>query len=414
MLFGMEHTSISIEASDPIKTSLYDRKPFEKAVSMLKSKIPVTKKEWNSIDQKLKFRSFTVARLAEVDHIETVRQKLIQAFEQGEGFTKSWDDIKKITEQAGVVWKPGYWETVYRTNIQSCYTAGRLMQYDKINPYGYQLLVIEDERTTDICRSLLGESGYGLALPATHPFWQKYGFPPYHFNCRTGIRAVHSTEANNTIKIDNPKMPQLGKTFKPTAGFGGNPIHKESWWRLTDGMIERAEKYGITGELVYQAHELGMTQYAPELVKGFTPEKGLKKGKVYISNNWDYSESEKRIARSYAESTGQTVHLLPRSDTRKSPDALVGNTVAEIKETLSLSGVDKRTKEAIKQNAQIILMEVSDSLIENDIFNTVGARLYRTMQRGVTPVYVEKFVLFHKEKIQEKSIEELIRPFIKK
>lgn len=92
MLFGMEQTSVNIEASDPIKTSVYERKSFE-----------------------------------EVDHIETVRQRLIQVFEKGEGYAKSWDDIKKITEQAGVIWKPGYWETVYRTNIQGCYTAGRLM-----------------------------------------------------------------------------------------------------------------------------------------------------------------------------------------------------------------------------------------------------------------------------------------------
>lgn len=38
------------------------------------------------------------------------------------------------------------------------------------------------------------------------------------------------------------------KTFKPQEGFGGNPVDKESWWKLTDNMKDRAEKFDLLEE----------------------------------------------------------------------------------------------------------------------------------------------------------------------
>ncbi|QEJ96779.1 phage minor head protein [Treponema phagedenis] len=69
------------------------------------------------------------------------------------------------------------------------YTAGRLTQYASNPPRAWELLVIQDGRTTDICNNIASIAGNGKALKADHPFWTVYGFPPYHFNCRTTIRA---------------------------------------------------------------------------------------------------------------------------------------------------------------------------------------------------------------------------------
>jgi hypothetical protein len=63
MLLGMVHAHKSIDAADT------DIPPiaFDTAAQFLKSKIPMTKQEWNALEPKLRFRAFTVARLAELD-----------------------------------------------------------------------------------------------------------------------------------------------------------------------------------------------------------------------------------------------------------------------------------------------------------------------------------------------------------
>ena len=195
------------------------------------------KKEWNALEKPLRFRAFTVARLAELDHIEKVRQTLIQALETGDGFQEKWATLRATLKTRGETIAPGYFETVYRTNVQTAYNAGRLMQYQYNPPAAWELLVIEDGRTSDTCKGIASLIGNGKALPAHHPFWQKYGFPPYHFNCRTTFRAVYD---NETV-VQNVPLKTLQSTLHIQKGFGGNPLEKESWWKITPAMIQRAD-----------------------------------------------------------------------------------------------------------------------------------------------------------------------------
>ena len=135
--------------------------------------------------------------------------------------------------------------TVFRTNTQSAYTAGKLAKYEDTGAVAYQLMVVEDERTSKICRHLLVESGYGAILPIGHNFWKKYGFPPYHFNCRTSICPVYSSQVGTPgYNVENIPMKRFSK-FKPQDGFGGNPLDTGSWWKMTDNMVKRAKDFGI-------------------------------------------------------------------------------------------------------------------------------------------------------------------------
>ncbi len=114
----------------------------------------------------------------------------------------------------------GNWETVFRTNTQSAYTAGKLLSWQNDMPAAIQLCVTEDSRTSKICRNLVRQNGNGIILPVNHPFWQKYGYPPLNY-------------------FDN---------FKPQQGFGGNPLDTGNWWDLTEGQRRLAEKYGLLKE----------------------------------------------------------------------------------------------------------------------------------------------------------------------
>ena len=204
----------------------------------------MTKAEWAALDRKLQFRAFTMAKLGTATEIETAKQILADAVEKGETYAGSWQTLKDSLG-GNPSFKPGYWETVFRTNTQSAYMAGKLEKYADTGAVAYQLLVIEDERTSKICRHLLVESGYGAILPVGHSFWKKYGFPPYHFNCRTSVCPIYGSQVAKTgYIVENIPMNRFAK-FKPQKGFGGNPLERENWWKMTDDMIKRAKDFGI-------------------------------------------------------------------------------------------------------------------------------------------------------------------------
>lgn len=222
---------------------------FEKAKDFLASKIPMTKSAWLKLEPKLRFRAFTVAKLGQAELIDRVKRELARSLEEGTGYAETWNNIWDLADNSIGDFSPWYWETVFRTNTQSAYVAGKLQQYEGTGAKAYQLMVIDDSRTTDICRNLLRKSGYGMVLPVEHDFWKKYGFPPYHFNCRTSIRAVYSSQIGGRSgqKLDNIKMSGF-ENFKPQEGFGGNPVDGD-WWKLSEELKKRSEKLGVKKEI---------------------------------------------------------------------------------------------------------------------------------------------------------------------
>jgi len=258
LLVGMDHASPATTLADSDYTPL----PFDEAIKFLKSRVSLTKAEWAALEPKLAFRSFTMAKLTQCDYIEAVRGRLVTALEKGEGYDQAWSDIKAIAEADGSTIKPGYWETVYRTNVQTAYNAGRRMQFDRDPPSAIALMVLEDERTSDICRPLAG-----LVLPYNHPFWQDH-WPPFHFNCRTTVRAIYDYEVGQ-VPVKNVPMKRLRKEFHPQSGFGQNPVQTGSFWKLTPTMLERIEKYDLKSEIRSFARSLGI-QYDPVLGSALT------------------------------------------------------------------------------------------------------------------------------------------------
>ena len=338
---------------------------FEKAKDFLASKIPMTKSEWLKLEPKLRFRAFTVAKLGQAELIDRVKKELVKSIQSGTGVAQTWDEFKKLAEKSIDNFSPWYWETVFRTNAQSSYVAGKLQRYEGTGAKAYQLMVIDDSRTTDICKNLLRKSGYGMVLPVDHEFWKKYGFPPYHFNCRTSVRAVYSSQKGPyKEKIDNPGMKDF-KTFKPQEGFGGNPVDKESWWKMTESMKAQAEAFGLWGNILQQAYDMDMLNYQKELLQGYDLKyKGKKGGYVEASKNWEYSEKEMTAAKIMADK-GHTVYLLPKSylDKIKNPDMLIDNQIGEIKQLKrgTQTAVDNEVRDAAHQKARIVFLQIPDT-----------------------------------------------------
>lgn len=251
-LVGMDHASSPLDLSDD--PTEFEAVPFSEAIAFMKARVPLTKPEWNELEEQVRFRAFTVAALSEPDAIERVRRQAIAALEQGRPMAEFWD-AARLEDAAGIGQSPWYWETVYRTNTQTAYNAGRAAEFTRNQPDYLEFVGIEDSRQTSIC-----SERSGIILPATHPFWSS-NWPPLHFNCRSTVRALYQDEVD-AIREQDPIWQPSTEAELPggtsASGFGGNPIQSGSFWKMTQAMKERAEKYGIMPEIGSFAETLGI------------------------------------------------------------------------------------------------------------------------------------------------------------
>jgi hypothetical protein len=253
------------------------------------------------------------------------------------------------------------------------YTAGKLMQFKDNPPPAWRLLIVDDSRTSDICRGLMRDGKQSLTMASDHPFWETFGFPPYHFQCRTGLQAVYKSEIGHGTTVENPAMKSLRKQFKPMDGFGGNPLDKESWWMMTENMALRAARYNIFNDVESFARENGLYNFAMNLVKG--EDVRWLEGTNYAARKAVMANPIKKevMSAKILEDNGHTVFFTPRNRAKKvkNYDAIIDGRIGEFKKVESFSKIRKRLNEADGQRAAIVCLEpptenhtVSDAINE--------------------------------------------------
>lgn len=268
-LMGMDHAESKIEMEDIIPEPI----SFEEAIDLFRMRVPMTKKEWNELEKRLRFRAFTVARLTELDAIEAIRRRVLKVLEEGKTLSQFWDEAGRdeLLRRAGFYrGDPWYWETVFRTNIQTAYNAGRAYQFKRNPPAYLEFVGITDVRQTPMCRARSG-----VIRRSDDPFWDT-NWPPLHYNCRSTVRGVHKEEVEAFELRETARLPE----DNPAKGFGLNPLKSDSFWKMTDMMAERAKKYGIIDEIekVAKKLELNIKDLKMELPKE------VKKPSAFIDN----------------------------------------------------------------------------------------------------------------------------------
>ena len=241
-------------------------------------------------------------------------------------------------------------------------------------------MVIDDSRTTDICRNLLRQSGYGMVLPVEHDFWKKYGFPPYHFNCRTSVRAVYSSQIGGRSgqKLDNIKMSGF-ENFKPQEGFGGNPVDNGNWWMLNQGQMEQAIKYGVLRES--NRDENIFADY-DSVWKGYKRHEGKNGGWYDLCenppNDWEKGKHPNKPIVEFLPENGYKIKVVPDLKNIKSefnvlwsnPDIILDDILFDIKEldSLTSSAVKSRIKSAWeKQRLNHVVLNIPDEISVDEI-----------------------------------------------
>ena len=239
-LMGLDRSTRKMEFAEPTAEEI-ETLPYAEAVEYLKKRDVLTKVDYDRLSAQLKFRAFTASRISDGALLKRINGELIKNIEAGNGLkdflgmTKT-DVLSKVGLGNAGGW---YWETVYRTNVQTAYNAGRMMGYEQDKPLALELVVIDDARTTDYCRQYAGK---GFVLPYDDPFWKTH-IPPFHFNCRTTIRAIY----------DERELPESWSSKAdieaPAKGFGNNPVVNDSWWKELSSQVRQAKMYGVQGEI---------------------------------------------------------------------------------------------------------------------------------------------------------------------
>ena len=191
----------------PDLASLFRLRPDRAADYLLAKGLKLTGPYWE-LDGPAHSRLFTVANLAKLDVLQDIKDALQQAIDRGE--TEQWfqtnlEDVLRAKGWwgKGVVVDPDTLEarviqqgslrrlqTIYRTNLQSAYMAGRLRQAQEQAdraPWA-QYLAIRDAKTRPGHAAL-----HGQVFRLDSPAWAVIA-PPNGYNCRCRARYLSDRE----------------------------------------------------------------------------------------------------------------------------------------------------------------------------------------------------------------------------
>lgn len=185
----------------------------------LQERAVVTPEEYAALEGEVRQRAFTVAGVADLDIVTDVWEAIDAAVQNGETLE---DFRERVGQKLADAWggeEPTHLETVFRTNIQTAYSAGRQVQNERVretHPY-IRYDVVDDENTSDICEALIG-----VVVPADSEFAATHHVPLHH-KCRTDEVAITEDEARE-LGVDTDEdlqdAPDADDGFgEPLAGF---------------------------------------------------------------------------------------------------------------------------------------------------------------------------------------------------
>lgn len=189
----------------------------------------LTKDEFRRLDTASAQRAFTVANVAQLDLVVDVHKAIDAAVAKGTTLADFKKEIgpRLAAEWQGTVKNPGArLETIFRTNVQIAYGAGRYQQAAQVadrRPY-WRFDGLKDSRQSKICRPLSG-----VIRRWDDPWW-KSRIPPLHFQCRSSFTTLTESQARRLGITTDEKLPRDpdGSLIGAQEGFGAAPETPEA------------------------------------------------------------------------------------------------------------------------------------------------------------------------------------------
>ena len=266
----------------------------EAAIAYLKQKRVDVSWDWQDILDDAHVSAFTIAKSAGLNVANDIYQAVVQAAEKGQTFQDFESELRPILENKGwwgkkdvsnpdtgemqtaILGTPYRLKTIYLTNLQSAYMAGRyaeMVAAKHTHPY-WQYVAINDKRTRETHRKL-----HGRVYAADDAVWDSL-YPPLDYRCRCRVRPLSRARGESQV-LPSPKLETItvdisenqftgeqryaqrtgirvdGQFIAPNAGFNANQgatfLHRTA--RLA---IEKAQS--VPHELARVAVKEMMTQ----------------------------------------------------------------------------------------------------------------------------------------------------------
>ncbi len=177
--------------------------PPAEAIAYLQAKGYAITWGWRDMWEAAHAKAFTVAGVTQLDVLQDLREGLDQALRDGQTLKEFRDQVEPLLKRKGwwgrdaqtdtatgeVTGKPltpRRLRTIFETNVQTAYSAGRYRQFlDNADdrPY-WQYVAVMDSRTRPAHAALNGRT-----FRADDPFWDSF-YPPNGFRCRCRVRAL--------------------------------------------------------------------------------------------------------------------------------------------------------------------------------------------------------------------------------
>jgi SPP1 gp7 family putative phage head morphogenesis protein len=159
--------------------------------------------DWEDVWQAQHAKAFTVAKVMRADILEDIRTMVTKALEEGITFAQFRKELEPRLKRAGWWGKVTLGDgaggvemvqlgsvyrlkTIYRTNLQTSYMAGRYAaqaENAEARPF-LQYVAVLDSRTRPSHAELNGR-----VFPIDDPFWNDF-YPPNGWGCRCRVRAL--------------------------------------------------------------------------------------------------------------------------------------------------------------------------------------------------------------------------------
>lgn len=174
------------------------------AIEFWKQRAKLTDVEAKALGDGAKHRAFYVTGLAKQDIVQLVSDGIQAALENGETLA----DFKKRIGQAIAAegWHDYRVENIFRTNLQTAYSAGRYQKMQAVKasrPY-WQYMAVMDKRVRPPHAIL-----HNQVYPADHEFWAS-NYPPNGFRCRCGVRTLSARQVEQQGLTVQKAMPEAG------------------------------------------------------------------------------------------------------------------------------------------------------------------------------------------------------------
>jgi SPP1 gp7 family putative phage head morphogenesis protein len=233
--------------------------PPEQAIEYFKAKGFAYSWNWQDLWQSAQAQAFTVAKAMRLDVLQTIRDELQLALDEGRTFAEfkknlepklkemGWWGKHEIVDADGVVssvqlGSPYRLKTIYRTNLQTSMMAGRyreMMESMDVAPYGQYVSVL-DGKTRPAHRAL-----HGLVFRLDDPFWNTH-WPPNGWGCRCRVRQLTQRDVDRkglTVSTGDGKLSDEtvlsgGKDVTVTVFSQGNlRMAPDAGWNYNPGAV---------------------------------------------------------------------------------------------------------------------------------------------------------------------------------